>query len=82
VSEPEQRAPVLDLMAALEQSLDAARQGKKTKEGAASNGSRGKKTDYDGWSRAQLEDEARKRDIPGRSKMNKDELVDALRRAS
>ncbi len=82
VSEPEQRAPVLDLMAALEQSLDAAREGKKTKEGAASNGSRGKKTDYDGWSRAQLEDEARKRDIPGRSKMNKDELVDALRRAS
>lgn len=82
VSEPEQRAPVLDLMAALEQSLDAAREGKKTKEGAASNGSRGKKSDYDGWSRAQLEDEARKRDIPGRSKMNKDELVDALRRAS
>jgi DNA end-binding protein Ku len=82
VSEPEQRAPVLDLMAALEQSLDAARQGKKPKERATSNGSRGKNTDYDGWSRAQLEDEARKRDIPGRSKMNKDELVDALQRAS
>lgn len=82
-SEPEQRAPVLDLMAALEQSLDAARQGKKPESRrATSGGKRGGKTDYGSWSRSKLEDEARKRDIPGRSKMNKDELVDALERAS
>jgi cation transport regulator ChaB len=30
--------------------------------------------------KAELEDDAREADIPGRSKMNKDELVDALKR--
>lgn len=89
VTAPEERAPVLDLMAALEQSLDAARQGKKPAGStnaktakAPSNGKTKRTADYGTWSRSKLEDEARKRDIPGRSKMNKDELVDALQRAS
>jgi DNA end-binding protein Ku len=89
VTAPEERAPVLDLMAALEQSLDAARQGKKPAAStngktakASSNGKTKRAADYGSWSRSKLEDEARKRDIPGRSKMNKDELVDALQRAS
>ena len=89
VTAPEERAPVLDLMAALEQSLDAARQGKKPAGStnaktakASSNGKTKRAADYGSWSRSKLEDEARKRDIPGRSKMNKDELVDALQRAS
>ena len=30
--------------------------------------------------KAELEEDAREADIPGRSKMNKDELVDALKR--
>jgi DNA end-binding protein Ku len=96
VTEPEEHAPVLDLMAALEQSLDAARQGKKPtagangttkaaangKSSAKANGKAKRAADYGSWSRSKLEDEARKRDIPGRSKMKKDELVDALLRAS
>ena len=89
VTAPEERAPVLDLMAALEQSLDTARRGKKPAAStkgkpakASSNGKAKRAADYGSWSRSKLEDEARKRDIPGRSKMNKDELVDALQRAS
>ncbi|MBV8950466.1 MAG: Ku protein [Actinobacteria bacterium] len=99
--EPEERAPVLDLMAALEQSLESARQhggarssgakrapvgakagGKTTGRKAAPSKRTRAKDDYDDWPRRRLEDEARRRDIPGRSKMNRDELVQALRKAS
>jgi len=93
--QPETRAPVLDLMAALEQSLASARQGRapsarqgsrqtSSRRGQKRNGPRSRRrtNDYEGWSRSRLVDEARKRDIAGRSKMSRDELVEALRQAS
>ena len=39
----------------------------------------GKAAKYDDWSKSDLEDKARDVGIEGRSNMNKDELVDALR---
>ena len=85
--QPETRAPVLDLMAALEQSLASARQGRRqtsSRRGQKPTGPRSRRrtNDYEGWSRSRLVDEARKRDIAGRSKMSRDELVEALRQAS
>ncbi len=102
--EPEQRAPVLDLMAALEESLQSARQrgnGRSGTRAASPSGGhrsgngkraaprkqtgakrRGSADEYHDWPRTRLQDEARKRDIPGRSKMSRDELVRALRKAS
>jgi DNA end-binding protein Ku len=93
--QPETRAPVLDLMAALEQSLASARQGRppsarqgrrqtSSRRGQRPSGPRSRRrtNDYEGWSRSRLVDEARKRDIAGRSKMSRDELVEALRQAS
>jgi DNA end-binding protein Ku len=90
--EPRRQAPVLDLMAALEQSLESARQrgsgGRSpTRSSTRARGSGGRKqtraaNDYADWSRSQLAEEARKRDIPGRSKMSRNELVRALRKAS
>jgi DNA end-binding protein Ku len=90
--EPRRQAPVLDLMAALEQSLESARQRgsggrSSTRSSTRARGSGGRKqtraaNDYGDWSRSRLAEEARKRDIPGRSKMSRDELVRALRKAS
>jgi DNA end-binding protein Ku len=104
--QPQRQAPVLDLMAALEQSLQAAGQrgGRDGRKGAsspkarkttagkratsrkeASGGakqSRAARSDYDDWPLNRLADEARKRDIPGRSKMSRDELVRALKKVS
>jgi DNA end-binding protein Ku len=76
--EPEE-TNVIDLMAALEASLAAAK-GEKPKKSAKVEG---KATDR--WSKmtkSELEKAAAKKDISGRSKMTKDELVDALRHAS
>lgn len=39
----------------------------------------GKAGSYDDWTVEELQDRARELDIGGRSKMNKDELIDALR---
>ena len=73
--EPEE-TNVVDLMAALEASLAAAKGEKPKKvEGRAT----------DKWSKmtkSELEKAAAKKEISGRSKMTKDELVDALRHAS
>jgi DNA end-binding protein Ku len=73
--EPEE-TNVVDLMAALEASLAAAKGEKPKKvEGRAT----------DKWSKmtkSELEKAAAKKDVSGRSKMTKDELVDALRDAS
>jgi DNA end-binding protein Ku len=85
--EPQRQAPVLDLMAALEQSLESARQrGNRRSPGrgqrSAGAEQTGSKKDYEGWTRDRLADEARKRDIPGRSKMSREELVRALHKAS
>lgn len=61
---------VVDLMAALEASVAAARQGR--------DRSRSTDRNWDELSRDELYDEAQRRDIPGRSSMTKQELVEAL----
>jgi DNA end-binding protein Ku len=73
---------VVDLMAALEASLEAAKRGKPVKvEGKASSSVATEADRYDDLSRDALYELASKKDVKGRSKMSKDELADALRRA-
>jgi DNA end-binding protein Ku len=67
-----QPSPVPDLMAALEESLKAAKGGGNGR-GAPSGGD-----DLAGLSRDELYERAQKADVPGRSSMSKDELVEAL----
>jgi DNA end-binding protein Ku len=63
-------APVIDLMEALEKSLEQTR------------GRGGARRDYDSMSKEELYEEAQRRGIDGRSTMSRDELASALRRAS
>jgi DNA end-binding protein Ku len=74
-----QEAEVVDLMAALEASLAAAKKGKDPKIEAATSGSASSGPDYDDMTKDELMDLAKQRDIAGRSKMTKDDLVEALR---
>jgi DNA end-binding protein Ku len=75
--EPEEAAPP-DLLEALRASIEAAGGGR-GRSRASRNGSR---RDLSGLSKAELDDRARKAKIPGRSKMSKDELIEALREAA
>jgi DNA end-binding protein Ku len=68
---PEQEEPS-DLMSALRASVEAAQKGRRA------GGGGGALTDL---SKDELYERAKKADIPGRAKMSKDELVDALRAA-
>jgi DNA end-binding protein Ku len=65
---------VPDLMTALRRSIEQARGG-----GVQRRGSDG---DLSKLSKSELEERARKANVPGRSKMSKDELVEALRHAA
>ena len=82
--EPEPTGEVVDLMEALRASVEAARQGKrpqppkKKETGKASAGA----DDLTGLSKQELLDRAKELEISGRSKMGKDELVKAIRKAS
>jgi len=76
--ETEEAAPP-DLLEALRASIEAAGNGRSRKGGRARNGSNG---DLSGLSKAELEKRAKKAKIPGRSKMSKDELVEALSEAA
>jgi len=82
LAEPEApKASVTDLMAVLEASVAEAKQ-KRTAGGtrpAASNGTTGGSADLDSMSKDELYELAQERDVDGRSKMTKDELVAALR---
>lgn len=80
---------VVDLMAALEASVQEARQGRQPSrqrpepertDGGRPDGRRPGR--YAGMSKEELYEEAQRRDVPGRSKMSKEELVDALQEAS
>jgi DNA end-binding protein Ku len=71
-AEPEHEAPT-DLMAALRASVEAARRERAPRR--SSNG------DFESKSKDELYELAKKADIPGRSEMSKDELVEALRAA-
>jgi DNA end-binding protein Ku len=79
-----QEAEVVDLMAALEASLAAAKKGKDPKITAATSssasGSGGDDGDYDDMTKDELLELAKDHDIAGRSKMSKDQLVQALRK--
>jgi DNA end-binding protein Ku len=68
----EEPSPVPDLMAALRESLEAARGG-----GGGSSRKRGRDRLED-LSRDELYERAQKEDVPGRSSMSKEELIDAL----
>jgi len=78
--ETEEAAPP-DLLEALRASIQAAGggHGRPRRTGASRNGSR---RDLSGLSKAELDDRARKAKIPGRSKMSKDELIEALSEAA
>jgi DNA end-binding protein Ku len=73
VAEPEEERPP-DLLEALRASLDAAGGGRSRRR---RDGQR-----LGGLSKAELEERARRANIPGRSKMSKDELIEALREAA
>jgi len=79
-AEPEEERPT-DLMAALRASLEGSKRGRRpTRARAASNGNGG--GDLGELSKGELEKRARKAGIEGRSKMSKEELVEALRSAA
>jgi DNA end-binding protein Ku len=89
---PREPKPAPDLMAALQETLDAmggARKGGARKGGGADGGARdgagekdrgrgGERDRLDGLSREQLYERAQAEDVPGRSKMSRDELAEAL----
>lgn len=63
----EERAPVIDLMEALEKSIEQTK-------------GRQARRDYDAMTMDELYEEAQRRDLSGRSKLARDDLVRALRR--
>jgi DNA end-binding protein Ku len=69
--EPE---PVPDLMEALERTLQNVKRGRPPREGSGGNGD----GDLEGLSLEELRERAKDADVRGRSKMSRDELVDAL----
>lgn len=80
--EPER---AVDLMEALKASVEAAKRGKKPKPPTRPQGSgngRGSKEDLDSLTKAELEKRAKKLEIAGRSKMDKKELVRAIRKSA
>lgn len=79
VEEEERPAEVVDLMEALQASLEKARGGDTDGSRAAS---RSPRPDRSTRSRSELYEEAQERDIRGRSSMSKDELAKALDEAS
>jgi DNA end-binding protein Ku len=76
IEAPEQEAepsPVPDLMAALQRTLDNVRNGRDLRD-ATEDGD----GDLAGLTRSELEDRAKEENISGRSKMSKEELMEAL----
>ena len=67
-------APVPDLMAALERTLENVRRGQDVRRPAAGDG----REELEELSREELYERAQEADVPGRSKMSREELVDAL----
>jgi DNA end-binding protein Ku len=79
VAQPEEEEPT-DLMAALRASLEAHQSQGGSQPSRSSNGARGGSLDK--LSKSELEERARKAEIEGRSKMSKQELIEALRSAA
>jgi DNA end-binding protein Ku len=78
--EAEEEAPP-DLLEALRASIEAAGGGKGRSSKRTRGSRNGSRHDLDGLSKAELDERAREVKIPGRSKMSKDELIEALRAA-
>jgi DNA end-binding protein Ku len=79
-AEPEEERPT-DLLEALRASVEASKGGRRpAKAAASSNGARG--DDLEELTKSDLDKRARKAGIEGRSKMSKEELVEALRAAA
>jgi DNA end-binding protein Ku len=81
-AEPEEEQPT-DLMTALRASVQASKGGRR-RPSRASSGSNGASAseDLEELSKSELEKRAKKAEIEGRSKMSKEELIDALRSAA
>jgi DNA end-binding protein Ku len=79
-AQPEEEEPT-DLMAALRASLESARRGQRRPQRARASSNGAGSEDLEELSKSELDKLARKADIEGRSKMTKDELVEALRAA-
>jgi DNA end-binding protein Ku len=79
-AEPEEEEPT-DLMSALRASLESARRGQRRPQRARTGSNGAGSEDLDELSKGELDKLARTADIEGRSKMTKDELVEALRAA-
>ncbi len=86
----EEPEPVVDIMEALKASVEAARRGEKPrsaksqpsrKKGFSSKG-KGKTGNLDDMTKSELEKQAKKLDVAGRSKMDKRELIKAIQKAS
>ena len=78
-AEPE---PAVDIMEALKASVEAARKGKKPEPRRAASGAAGTGSkDLSSLSKRDLEERAKEMDISGRSKMDKKELIQAIRKA-
>ena len=67
--------PVPDLMAALERTLENVRRGQDARHGADGDGD----GELEELSREELYERAQEEDVPGRSKMSREELLEALR---
>ena len=81
-AEPEEGQPT-DLMTALRASVQASRGGRRRPSRASSSSNGGSASeDLEELSKSELEKRAKKVEIEGRSKMSKEELIDALRSAA
>jgi DNA end-binding protein Ku len=78
-AEPEEERPT-DLLEALRASVEASRRGRRSAGRRSSNGA--SRDGLEELPKSELEQRARDADIEGRSKMSKDELVEALRAAA
>jgi DNA end-binding protein Ku len=78
VREPEEEEAPTDLLAALRASVQAAQRSKSGRGGRA----RPRDDALDSLSKSELEQRAKRANIPGRSKMSKDELIEALTEAA
>lgn len=77
----EEPQKVVDLMDALKASVEAARRGERPRAPVAAGDKGNGRESLRSLTKKELEDRAKKLDIPGRSKMDKSELVNAIRRA-
>ena len=81
-AEPEEGQPT-DLMTALRASVQASRGGRRRPSRASSSSNGGSASeDLEELSKSELEKRAKEAEIEGRSKMSKEELIDALRSAA